>query len=114
DAAPGERPRDALGDPVHAVEVDGLDTVPFLGGDLEVGHRRRDAGEGDQGHDLREGGLECVDGGDGLVAIGDVRADPQGLHAVGVGDLCGGAGRSIRIDVDDADVPPALGEVEGG
>src|SRR5690606_41178932 len=50
DPVPGERPLDTLGYPMHAVEVDGLDTVPFLGGDLEVGHRRRDAGEGDQGH----------------------------------------------------------------
>src|SRR5690606_26704204 len=58
--------------------------------------------------------LEGVDGSDRLLAVGDVGADTCRLHAELLSDFSRSRLRCVAIDVDDADVPAALSEIERG
>ena len=106
--------REAAGDVVGAAHVHREDPLPLLGGDLQEGGRRGDAGVVDQRADRRDGG---GDDGERVLdrrGVGDVAADADGLHAVLLGDLVGDVLGAGLVEVEYGDVPAGGGEGVGG
>ena len=75
-------------------------------------------GHVDQGRDRWKAAGGVLDRVDGRVDggfVGDVDAESEGGHAVGVGHLRRDGGGAVRVDVEDGDGPSVLGEpVRGG
>ncbi len=97
-----------------AAQVDVLDAVELFGALVGgVGGRDHDAGVVVGHVEAPEGFDGAVDGGGDLVLVGDVADQGEDLVSV-VGELLGGGGDGVLVDVGEADGRACFGEGAGG
>ncbi len=101
-----------LDSPKDAVDVDFKNEVDFFGGDVGEGFDLGDAGVVDHDVEAAEFFFGVIDGGENLIAFGDVGFENGGFPAE-VFHLIGDGFHVFVLEVGDGDVGSFFGEAEG-